>query len=151
MTITAGKVVSISYDLTVEGHLIKCISSQKPLRYTHGKKEILPGLEKRLKGLKVGDYKEFDLPATEGYGPENPKSILEVDKRKYSKDNHVIGKQIFSKKHGKFMATVKAVNQNTIVLNFNHPLAGKKLHFNVTVVNVQPKDLSKERSAKKIC
>lgn len=137
VNITAGKRVAISYDLTVEGHLIKCIGSQKPLRYVHGKKQILPGLERSLKGLKVGDHKEFDLLPKEGYGIENPKSIMEVTKTRFAKGNHVIGKQIRSNKDGKFLATVKAVNKDTLVLNFNHPLAGKKLHFNVVILAVQ--------------
>ncbi len=135
--ITKGKAVAISYDLTVDGHLIKCISAQKPLRYTDGKKQILLGLEKRLRGLKVGDRRELDLPAKEGYGLENPKSIMEVEKSKYPKGNHVVGKQILSKKDRTFLATVKAVNQQTLILNFNHPLAGKKLHFSVVVLTVQ--------------
>ena len=137
MIISTGKTVAISYDLTVEGRLIKCISSQKPLRYIHGKKQILPGLEKRLRGLKVGDQREFDLAPVEGYGTENPRSIMEVDKKRFPKGNHVIGKQLHSKKDGKYLATVKAVNSSTLVLNFNHPLAGKKLHFHVVVLTVQ--------------
>lgn len=140
MVITQGKNVAISYDLTVEGQLIKCISPQKPLRYTHGKRQILRGLEKRLRGLKVGDHREFDLAPKDGYGAENPKSILEVNKARYPKGNHVIGKQIRSNKNGKFLATVKAVNKNTLVLNFNHPLAGKKLHFSIVVLAVQRND-----------
>lgn len=137
--ITRGKTVAISYDLSVEGQLVKCISPQKPLRYIHGKKQILPGLEKRLRGLKVGDHKEFDLAPKEGYGAENPKSIMEVDKTRFPKGNHVVGKKILSKRDGKFLATVKAVKQNTLVLNFNHPLAGKKLHYDVVVLTIQGK------------
>lgn len=147
--INSGKTVTISYDLTVEGKLVKCISSQKPLRYTHGKKQVLKGLEKSLKGLKAGDKKDFDLTAKEGYGLENPKLIMEMDKKRFPKMNHIVGKQIVSREDGKFMATVKAVKPNTLVLNFNHPLAGKKLYFNVVILNVQGKYLPSKNFQKK--
>jgi len=136
MIITKGRKVAISYDLTVEGELITSVNPQKPVRYIHGKKQILPGLEKRLRGLKAGDHTDFDLSPTEGYGLENPKSIVEIDKSRFPKGNHLVGKKILSKKDGKILAVVKAVKQNTLVLNFNHPLAGKKLHYSVAILTI---------------
>ena len=59
--ISQGKTVRIAYNLTVGGKLIKSVSTVKPLRYTHGKKQIFLGLEKALQGLKVGESKDFDL------------------------------------------------------------------------------------------
>lgn len=152
MTITKGKTVKISYSLLVEGRLVKCIGPQKPLRYIHGKNQILSGLEKRLGGLKAGDQREFDLLPKEAYGAENPRSILEVARSRFPKSDHIIGKQILSKKGGKFLATVKAVNPQTLVLNFNHPLAGKKLHFSVIVVAVgtTSPSLKKEKRSMKL-
>lgn len=150
MIITEGKAVAISYDLTVEGELIRCISPQKPLRYIHGKKQILSGLEKRLRGMKAGDHKEFDLLPKDGYGIENPKSIMEVDKKRFPKGNHIVGKKLLSKKDGKFLATVKDVRANTLVLNFNHPLAGKKLHFNVVILTIEAKHSSKRRAGESL-
>ena len=135
--ISKGKKVRIAYNLTVDGKLIKSISAVKPLRYVHGKKEISIGLEKALKGLKVGEHKEFVLSPKEGYGFENSKSFMEMPKARFPKRDHVIGKVISSQNDGKFLATVKEVRTNTLVLNFNHPFAGKKLHYEVVVIGIE--------------
>ena len=138
--ISKGKKVRIAYNLTIDGKLIKSIGAVKPLRYVHGKNEISLGLEKALKGLKVGDRKEFDLSAKEGYGLEDPKSFMEMPKSRFPKKDHYIGKEITSPRDGKFLATVKEVRHSTLVLNFNHPFAGKKLHYDVTVVSIEGED-----------
>lgn len=120
----------------MNGRLIKCISDNKPLRYVHGKKQILSGLEKKLKGMKAGSMSEFDLTPEEGYGMEDKKAYIEMPKKRFPKRNHFVGKEI-SSKDGKFLATVREVKQNTLVLNFNHPLAGKQLHYCVRVMEVK--------------
>ena len=135
--ITNGKKVRIAYNLTVDGKLIKSIGASKPLRYIHGKKEISAGLEKALKGLKVGERKKFTLSPKEGFGLMDPKSFMEMPKSRFLKKDHFIGKEIKSPRDGKYLATVKEVKQNTLVLNFNHPYAGKKLHYEVVVVAIE--------------
>ena len=135
--ISKGKKVRIAYNLTVDGKLIKSISAVKPMRYVHGKKEIAAGLEKALRGLKVGDRKEFILLPKDGYGLENSKSFMEMPKSRFPKRDHIIGKVISSQNDGKFLATVKEVKSDTLVLNFNHPFAGKKLHYEVVVVAIE--------------
>jgi FKBP-type peptidyl-prolyl cis-trans isomerase SlyD len=135
--ISKGKKVRIAYNLTVDGKLIKSISAVKPLRYVHGKKEISMGLENALRGLKVGERKEFVLSPKEGYGFENSKSFMEMPKSRFPKRDHIIGKVISSQNDGKFLATVKEVRTNTLVLNFNHPFAGKKLHYEVVVIAIE--------------
>ena len=135
--ISKGKKVRIAYNLTVDGKLIKSISAVKPMRYVHGKKEISLGLEKALRGLKVGDRKEFVLSPKEGYGFENSKSFMEMPKSRFPKRDHVIGKVISSQNDGKYLATVKEVRSDTLLLNFNHPFAGKKLHYEIVVVGIE--------------
>ncbi len=135
--ITKGKKVRIAYNLTVDGKLIKSIGSAKPMSYVHGKRQISVGLEKALKGLKVGDRKAFDLSPKEGYGLENPKSVMEMPKSRFLKKDHFIGRELLSPKDHKFLATVKEVRKNTLVLNFNHPFAGKKLHYEVLVIGIE--------------
>ena len=135
--ISKGKKVRIAYNLTVDGKLIKSISAVKPMRYVHGKKEISMGLEKALRGLKVGERKEFILLPKDGYGFENSKSFMEMPKSRFPKRDHIIGKVISSQNDGKFLATVKEVRPTTLVLNFNHPFAGKKLHYEVVVVAIE--------------
>ena len=135
--ISKGKKVRIAYNLTVDGKLIKSINATKPLRYVHGRKEIALGLEKALKGLKVGERKKFTVSPKDGYGPENPKSVMEMSKSRFMKKDHYIGKEITSPKDGKFLATVRAVKKDTLVLDFNHPFAGKQLFYEVLVVAIE--------------
>jgi FKBP-type peptidyl-prolyl cis-trans isomerase SlyD len=135
--ISNGKKISIAYNLRIDGKLIKSISASKPLRYVHGKRQISAGLEKALRGLKVGDRKEFILSPKEAHGIENPKSFIEMPKARFPKRDHFIGKELTSPKDGKFLATVKEIKQNSLVLNFNHPFAGKKLHYEVLVISIE--------------
>ena len=135
--ISQGKKVRIAYNLTVDEKLVKSVSTIKPLRYIHGKKQISLGLEKALKGLNVGDSKDFSLSPKEGYGFEDPKLFLEMPKKRFPKKDHIIGKALVSQKDGKFFATIKEVRQKTLILNFNHPYAGKKLHYEVVVVAIE--------------
>ena len=135
--ISQGKTVRIAYNLSVGGKLVKSVSSVKPLRYTHGKKQIFSGLEKALKGLHVGDSKDFSLSPKEGYGFEDPKLFMEMPKSRFPKKDHIIGKTLVSQKDGKFFATIKEVKLKTLILNFNHPFAGKKLHYEVVVVAIE--------------
>ncbi len=135
--ISQGKKVRIAYNLTVNGKLVKSISSVKPLRYVHGKKQISAGLEKALKGLKVGDSKEFVLSPKDGYGLEDPKSFMEMPKSRFPRRDHFVGKELTSPRDGKFLATVKEVKPKTLVLNFNHPFAGKKLRYEVLVIAIE--------------
>ena len=135
--ISNGKKVRIAFNLTIDGKLVKSVGMAKPFRYVHGKKEISSGLEKALKGLKVGDRTECVVSPKEGYGLENPKSFMEMPKSRFPKKDHFIGKEILSPKDGKFLATVKEVRLKTLVLNFNHPFAGKKLHYQVAVIAIE--------------
>ena len=135
--ISSGKTVRIAYNLTIGGKLIKCVSPVKPLRYIHGRKQISRGLERALRGLKVGESKDFSLSPKDGYGLEDPKLYMEMPKSRFQKKDHVIGKQLISQKDGKFFATVREVRTKTLILNFNHPFAGKKLDYEVVVVAIE--------------
>ncbi len=135
--ICKGKKVAIAYDLIVDGKLVKSFATARPFRYTHGKKEIPTGLEKVLKGMKLGDKKRFYLSPKNGFGIENPKSIFEIPKTRFPKKDHIVGKEIKSFKDGKYLATIKEIRKDTLLLNFNHPFAGKILEYNVCIVGIE--------------
>ncbi len=135
--ISRGKRVRIAYDLVIDGKLIKSMSVTKPLRYVHGNKETSRGFENALKGLKTGDRKKFVLSPKDGYGLENPKSFIEMPKSRFLKKDHFVGREIKSLRDGKYLATVKEVRRDTLLLNFNHPFAGKSLHYEILVVSIE--------------
>ena len=120
----------------MNGKLIKSIGDNKPLRYVQGKKQILLGMEKQLKGMTAGTVKEFDLAPKDGYGLEDKKAFIEMPKARFQKRDYFVGKELTTKE-GKFLATVKEVRPKTLILNFNHPLAGKQLHYCVRVLEIK--------------
>ncbi len=136
--ITNGKVVRIAYELTVDGKVLKSVQTERPYCFVCGRqkrKEIPEALEAAIHGLKAGNCKSIDIPPKKAHGNENPHCFIEVPKARYPKTCHAIGKEI-SARDGKYLARVKEVRKNTLLLNFNHPLAGKTLHYEVFVVSV---------------
>ena len=131
------KRIRIAYDLTVDGKLVNSFNKDKSDRYVQGKKEILPGLEKALVGAKSGEKRKISLSPKNGYGVRNPLCVMEMQKARFPKRDHFIGKEIRSLKDGKRLAVVKEVRKETLVLDFNHPLAGKTLHYDVHVISVE--------------
>ncbi len=140
-TIQSGMTVAIDYKLTVDGKVVDSSEGGKPLSYVQGQNQIIPGLEKQLAGLKVGDSADVTVKPEEGYGQINPKAFVEIPKEQ-------LGANIAPQpgmtlrgttKDGRpFQAKVDKVADKTVTLNLNHPLAGKTLQFAVKVVSVKP-------------
>jgi len=142
--IRKGKRVSIAYELVVEGRLIQSIGAQKPMRYVHGQKQILGRLEKALRGLAIGDRKEVSLSARDGYGPVQDKYIVEIPRSSVPRRCHYVGQRIKFRKSNT-PATIREVRPVTLILDLNHPLAGKRLHFSVLIVGVDEKKVERTR------
>ncbi|MGH7256574.1 MAG: FKBP-type peptidyl-prolyl cis-trans isomerase [Nitrospirales bacterium] len=138
--VSAGKEVSLEYTLSLEDKtVIDTNVGAQPLVYKHGDSQIIPGLEKELEGMKVGDRKKVTVGPKDGYGEIDPKQVQEVPKNMIPADAQKVGQQLVAKgPHGESMyVRVKEVKDDTVVLDMNHPLAGKTLHFDVTVLGVK--------------
>ena len=138
--VESGKKVKFNYTLTVDGKILDSSQGKEPMEYTHGQNEIIPGLEKQLAGLKIGDKKNFKLSSGEAYGPADPAAIKEMALSAFPKDFvPVIGKmvQLIDPAGRKVPATIKEIKKDSVMLDLNHPLAGKDLYFDVEVVSVQ--------------
>ncbi|HTL71237.1 MAG TPA: FKBP-type peptidyl-prolyl cis-trans isomerase [Candidatus Eisenbacteria bacterium] len=134
-----GRKIRIAYELTVDGRLIKSLAPAKPYIYVQGKRkgsDIPLGLEKAIQGMRVGERRSVVLKPKQGYGVENPKSIMEMPRSRFAAKHHVVGKEIYSERDGKYLASVRNVNTDTLTLNFNHRFAGKALHYSVLVVGI---------------
>jgi FKBP-type peptidyl-prolyl cis-trans isomerase SlyD len=144
--IADGKQVSLEYTLTLEDKSkVDSNVGKDPLVFTQGAHEIIPGLEKKLSGLKVGDSKQIEVTPEEGYGPVDPQRKQEVEKAKIPEDARKVGAKLTGQgPDGRMVfAQVTEVKDNTVVLDLNHPLAGKKLFFDIKVLKVEdaPKKL----------
>lgn len=140
MSVSDGKTISIEYTLTLEDK--KVMDSNvggKPLDFTQGAHQIIPGLETALKGMKVGESKQVTVAPEQGYGPINPQAFQEVPIDKIPEEARKVGQQLRGKDaQGQMVqARVSEVNEQMVVLDYNHPLAGKPLFFDVKILNIQ--------------
>lgn len=145
-TVGEGTRVSLEYTLTLEDQtVIDTNVGKDPLVYTHGSREIIPGLEKQLIGLKVGDTKSVEVAPAEGYGEVDPNRVQEVPKENVPEEAWGVGKKLQGRgpDGGMMFAEVTEVKENTVIVDLNHPLAGKTLFFAVKVLNIEAAEAQK--------
>ena len=139
MTVSNGKQVTLEYTMKLEDQsVVDTNVGQEPLKVTQGKHEVIPGLEKALEGMAPGEKKTITVAPTEAYGTVDPKAFQEVDKKLLPPDSAKVGMQLEGKTADgqKVFPRVAEVKNDTVLLDFNHPLAGKTLHFDVKVLEV---------------
>ena len=140
ITISDGKTISLEYTLTLEDKKVLDTNvGGDPLNFTQGSHQIIPGLETALEGMKVGESKQVTVAAEQGYGPINPKAVQEVPIEKIPEEARKIGAQLQGKDaQGRMVqARVSEVKEQVVMLDYNHPLAGKKLFFDVKILDIQ--------------
>ena len=137
--IKEGSKVAIHYTLTVDGKVTDSSQGREPLEYIQGAGHIIVGLEKALAGLKAGDKKSVDIAAKEAYGEVNPDAKRKVPRDAIQGiDNLKVGDVVgASNGEHSFRAVVRSVTDKEVELDFNDPLAGKDLHFDVEIVSVK--------------
>lgn len=138
--IKKGSKVSIEYTLYLEDGTVEDSNvGGEPLVYEHGAKMIVSGLEYRLEGLKAGDTRKITLKPEEAYGKTNPNMFQIVPKDKFPPESLKVGSILQAKgQDGRPVSfVVHEVHEDTVVVDLNHPLAGKTLTFDVKVLDVQ--------------
>lgn len=139
LVIANGREVTLHYTLSVDGKVIDSSKGGAPLMYKQGSQQIIPGLARQLEGMHVGDKKSITVVPQEGYGNVNPNAIKEVQRSYFpanSKPDVGMTVEVKSKEGQKFHARISEVKKDTVVLDFNHSLAGKMLHFDVEIVSI---------------
>jgi FKBP-type peptidyl-prolyl cis-trans isomerase SlyD len=141
MKISIGSVVGIDYSLHLgDGRVVDASEPDAPLTYLHGEGQIVPGLESALEGLSAGESKQVVVAPSDGYGDHDPRGLQEVPRGAFPAD--------FEPSAGMHLTaegpdgepvpfSVQEVRPETVVIDLNHPLAGKTLHFDVTVREVR--------------
>ena len=136
-----GIVVSFAYVLTnPEGEEIDRGSKEEPFTYMHGASQIVPGLENKLLGLKIGDKKKVVVSPEEGYGIKNPKLKMKLKRDLFPKDFPLQEGIQFNADMGNDSSgtfTVLSFTDKEVEVDGNHPLAGVTLHFDVEILNVR--------------
>ena len=136
-TIQNDHVVQIAYNLNVDGEEVE----SDLLEYLHGHGNIIPGLEQPLTGAKVGDTLEVIAKVKDAYGEFDPDSIITVSRDSFPPDFEIrLGEAMRLRDAAGhvFQGVATAISEDTVELDLNHPMAGKDLHFKVTVLAVRP-------------
>lgn len=140
MHIAKDTVVSIDYTLTdTDGTVLDSSIGQKPLDYLHGSGNIISGLEEALDGKHTGDSIKVSVPPEKGYGPRNEALSHKVPRKMFDTKSEIRPGMRFhaEAEHGEHTVTVTAVDAEHVTVDANHPLAGKTLNFEVSVVKVR--------------
>jgi FKBP-type peptidyl-prolyl cis-trans isomerase SlyD len=134
-------VVSLAYKLTVDGEVLDEAGDEDALEYLQGHRNIISGLESQLAGMKVDERKSVVVPPETGYGEVDKELINEVPLSEFPEEVvPEVGMELELKdKEGNEMyGKVLSVQAESATMDFNHPLAGKELHFEVKIVGLRP-------------
>jgi FKBP-type peptidyl-prolyl cis-trans isomerase 2 len=137
-----GSLVRFEYTLSDDnGNVLQSNKGKDPVAYTHGQSEVIPGLEKGLSGMEVNDEKSFCVQPEEGYGPVDPQAFKEVPKSEIPAGALTVGAalSVRGREGENHVIHVRELKRDTVILDFNHPLAGKTLNFAVKVLEIEPK------------
>jgi len=148
MKIGKNKVVTLTYVLRKDdenGEIIQEVSEKKPFVHLFGAGTLLPTFEENLQGLSPGDEFGFNLSADNAYGESSDKAIVELEKNIFEIDGKIdpeiiaVGKMVaMQDENGRPLdGKVLAIKQDTIVMDFNHPLAGQNLYFSGLIKEVR--------------
>jgi FKBP-type peptidyl-prolyl cis-trans isomerase 2 len=135
-TVEKGKQVGFTYKLTVEGEVIDSNEDREPMVYIQGGGQILPALEAELQGMKVNDKKTIKLDAANAYGEVNPEAIQEVPTEQIPEGARQAGAVLQAQGYPGPIRVVE-VKEDVTIVDFNHPLAGKALTFDITIASIE--------------
>jgi len=135
-----GNKVKVHYTGTFDdGETFDSSAGNAPLEFEVGGGQVIPGFEQAVVGMTVGESKKVRIPETEAYGPRNPEMVIESDINQFEEGlNPEVGQQFQTQmENGQpVLLTVVEVDGEKIVLDANHPMAGKDLNFEIELVEI---------------
>ncbi len=153
MKVAQNKMVSVDYKLTVDGQIADQSMPGQPLEFIYGTGMLLPKFEEAILDKEPGEKVSFTLAPEDGYGEIHPEAIVDLPKTifmvdgKLAEDILFVGSQVpmADAQGNRMIGTIKEVGEESVKMDFNHPMAGKTLNFEVEVVAVRevtPEDLA---------
>ena len=140
MSVQSGDTIKIHYHGRLsDGSTFDSSEGRSPLEFTVGSGSVIKGFDDGVQGMKVGDKKTIEIPFLEAYGPEDPTMIIEFPVERLPADlKPEIGMQLnMNNASGEqFPVTITDITEQNIILNANHPLAGKDLIFDLELVEI---------------
>jgi peptidylprolyl isomerase len=136
-----GDTVQVNYTgKLADGTVFDSSVGREPLEFTLGADQVIPGFEKAVFGMKVGEKKTVTIPVDEAYGPYRDDLVAEVPREKLPEDiTPEVGQQLGVKRTdgGTSIVTIISVSDNAVTIDANHPLAGKDLTFEIELVKIK--------------
>jgi FKBP-type peptidyl-prolyl cis-trans isomerase SlyD len=142
-SVQEGSIISIEYTLTDDdGKVIDTNVGKEPLTFIHGAGQIVSGLEKELQGLKPGDQKKVRVKPEDGYGVPSQQAFQEMPRESIPAEAQKAGVALMAKgPDGRAIPIrIHEVKEKTVIVDFNHPLAGKTLNFDVKITDIRAAD-----------
>jgi FKBP-type peptidyl-prolyl cis-trans isomerase 2 len=140
MKIADGKTVIIDYTLSLKnGDIIETTHDDEPVTYVQGSGEVIDGLERAVLGFEKGTKKDIILPVDQAFGARDPEALIEIPKTDLPPESLVPETIIHANgpKGQTINGKVLEVKEETVIVDFNHPLAGQEIYCAVHIVDVQ--------------
>ncbi|NJN84781.1 MAG: peptidylprolyl isomerase [Caldilineaceae bacterium] len=135
-----GNTVLVHYTGTLEdGTEFDSSTGREPLQFTLGTGHVIPGFERGVLDMAVGESKRVEIPVKEAYGEHHPELVMDVRRTKVPAEVELkLGSELQMKQGDKsFVVRVVELTPDSVRLDGNHPLAGKKLTFEIEVVDIR--------------
>lgn len=139
MAIEANQVVSIQYEVRDGADVVDSNINGAPLVFMFGKGQIIPGLENGIVNMGIGEQADVLVKSADAYGEYNEEAQQELPKEQFAGIDLNVGMTLYGQGEdgGTVQVIVKEVQEENVIIDFNHPLAGKDLMFSVTLNSVR--------------
>ena len=146
MNIEKSDIIKVEYEGTFDDGTVfdssKHGDHSHPLEFEVGAQQVIAGFDKAVIGMKEGERKKFVINPEEGYGVRDERFVKSIPRKTLPPTpNPEKGMTIMMNVQGNQVpGTITSVDKDSINVDFNHPLAGKRLHFSIEIVSIQHKD-----------
>jgi len=143
LQIETGMSVTLHFSLVLEdGHIIDSNFESEPATFSVGDGNLLPGFESTLMGLVNGDEREFTIPPEQAFGQHNSQNVQAVERGNFDQEELELGAMFsFQNGDGELPGVIVDVDENEVMIDFNHPLAGKNIIFQVKIIDIAPQNI----------
>jgi FKBP-type peptidyl-prolyl cis-trans isomerase SlyD len=142
MRVKQGRVILLDYMVRIgTGRVVESSAGRAPIEYLHGAGQILPALERALEGLREGEQAAFSIAAEDAYGQRKDDNVVSLPRSLFPADVKLErGVCLYARASGgqSYPITVMEVKPDMVVVDLNHPLAGERLFFEVSIRGVRP-------------
>lgn len=148
MKVEKNTVVSLAYDLKLvsTGELIEDVVAEDPLKVLVGCGHLIPEFEKNIEGLSIEDTFHFELEASQAFGERRNESIIEIPKKAFLVNGEIVQELLIEGQYipisspdgsEESQGLVLEVREDSVLMDFNHPLAGHKVVFDGKIVAIR--------------